>query len=245
MAGRAFRTLFERFHVKKLLIVDDDHNLFSLLERLLTPAGFSCVHAADGEAGLEMFASGEYDAVVLDVMLPKLDGLEVLAEIRARDLDTPVLMLTARGEERDLVAGLEAGADDYLAKPFRSRELTARLNVLIRKSARFAHSRQEDVVAGDLILRKGDLSVVLNDAPVPASPLEFRLLEALVERPGTVVPRRELYQRLFGRKPYIEDRGLEMLISRLRKKLGACPDGRERIRAVRGEGYYWAAGGEG
>ena len=242
-SGKRRDTCGKGWTVKKLLIIDDDHDLFSLLERLLTPAGYACFHAPDGLAGLNTFENGVHDAIVLDIMLPGLDGMGVLAEIRKRNQDIPVLMLTACGEEQDLVAGLEAGADDYLAKPFRGKELTARLNALLRKGAKNAPPRHADIVVGDMTVKRSDLSVAVNDAAVAVSPLEYRLVETLAESPGTVVSRQTLYQLLFGRKPYIEDRGLEMLISRLRKKIGPCPDGRERIRAVRGEGYYLTPGG--
>ena len=234
--------------MKKLLIIDDDCNLFNLLNRLLAPDGFSSSHAADGAAGLQALDDGAFDAVILDIMLPGMDGMEILRRIRSNKAHQtiPVLMLTARGEESDLVAGLEAGADDYLAKPFRSKELSARLGTLLRRAARSGEGKTPDnIVVGDLVIDKKELVVTVNGQGMKVSMPEIHLLDLLTATPGTVVGRQHLYQSIFGRKAYIEDRSLEMLVSRLRKKLGSRPDGGDRIRAVRGEGYMFLLPGGG
>lgn len=232
--------------VNKLLIIDDDHDLFSLLNRLLQQDGYDCVHAADGPTGLKALDGGAFDLVVLDIMLPGMDGMEVLRRIRrsATCAAVPVLMLTARGEESDLVAGLEAGADDYLSKPFRSKELSARIGTLLRRAARMETRVFDAIRVDDLVVDRRGKMLMVADRRMDASDLEMRLLELLTAAPGVTVGRQQLYQSLFGRKAYTEDRSLEMLISRLRKKLGPRSDGGDRLRAVRGEGYVYLLPGD-
>ncbi len=229
-----------------ILIIDDDEELFSLLEQYLKSEGFSCAHAPNGESGLRQAGRKSPDAIVLDVMLPGLNGFEVLRRLRAvegEQKNLPVLMLTARGEEIDRVVGLEMGADDYLGKPFSPRELVARLRAILRRSspdrteARPEQLRQAD----DLLLNQAALCVTVNGKAQPLTVPELRLLNHLLRNIGQVVARDFLYKDVFGHQAYALDRSLDMLVSRLRKKLGPRPDGSERIRAVRGEGYLYLA----
>ena len=231
-----------------ILILDDDTELFDLLNDYLVEEGFSCVHAATPEKGLREVAKGAYDALILDVMLPGMNGFDVLRRLRA-DAATemlPVLMLTARGEEIDRVVGLEMGADDYLPKPFSSRELVARLRALLRRSSQGKTGPEASSLQtiDDFVIDRTSLSVTIGNATQELTVPELRLLTLLTQNIGNVVERDSLGISIFGHKPYPSDRSLDMLVSRLRKKLGVRQDGGERIKAVRGEGYMYLRAGE-
>lgn len=228
-----------------LLVVDDDYGLFSLLAEYLETEGFAAVHAADAESALAKFRECSWDAVILDVMLPGKNGFEILRLVRSDPniAHCPILMLTARDEEEDKVSGLELGADDYLTKPFGTRELVARLRALLRRASNtdvLPGMRKEDdlIRLGDVTVNRKALELSINDMAVAISAMELRLLEAFAELPGKVVARKDLYQKVFGHSPFYQDRSLDMLVSRLRRKLGARSGG-ERIRAARGEGYVF------
>lgn len=227
-----------------ILVIDDDVELYSLLAEYFAQTGFESRHAVDAESGLKQILAdpSQWDAVVLDIMLPGIDGLEVLRRLRERasTRDLPVLMLTARGEEGERVTGLEAGADDYLGKPFSMRELTARLRALLRRSRQGEAVPLADILRIDnLVVDRAALQIVGEGKPINLSPLELRLLEVLAETPGRIVNREELYRRVFDHAAFDYDRSLDMAISRLRKKLGPRSDGGERIRAAWGEGYIF------
>lgn len=234
----------------RLLIIDDDYSLFSLLEEYLGKSGYSCFHAPDGSSGLTMLSAEPWDAVILDVMLPGIDGHNVLQRIRANATtsDIPVLMLTARGEEDDKVLGLELGADDYLAKPFGPKELVARLRALLRRTGRLGSGtiKADDIFRlDDLVIEKDSMMLIQEDVRTEITPSELRLLEIFAESPGKVIGRETLYLKILGHRPFAQDRSLDMMISRLRKKLGPRKDGGERIRAARKEGYmFLLAGGQ-
>lgn len=232
----------------RLLIIDDDHGLFALLAEYLGKSGFTCFHAADGEAGIAALAAEPWDAVVLDVMLPGKNGHEVLRHMRQETATSaiPVLMLTARGDEDDKVLGLELGADDYLAKPFGAKELVARLRALLRRAERAGASTAAEPVLrlDDLVVDRDSMTLIQGHARVEITPSEVRLLELFAETPGKVVGRETLYQRILGHRAFAQDRSLDMMISRLRKKLGPRRDGGERIRAARGEGYIFLLSGD-
>lgn len=232
----------------RLLIIDDDAELFGLLRDYLKGEGFECSHAAGGDLGLREAAKGGYDAVILDVMLPGMNGFEVLRRLRSSEVTAsiPVLMLTARGEEVDRVVGLEMGADDYLPKPFSPRELVARLRALLRRAAlpRTQLSQPDIQKIDDMDICRASLSVTVNHIPHNLTVPELRLLELLLGAVGEVVNRDILYKTIFGHQAYPMDRSLDMLVSRLRKKLGHRANGSERIKAVRGEGYMYLLPGE-
>src|SRR5687767_8686756 len=179
----------------RVLIVDDDTRLFELLESYLEPNGVRSVHAADGKRGLEALSNSVFDAVLLDVMMPGLDGLNVLKKIREKSR-VPVIMLTAKGDETDRVVGLELGADDYLAKPFSPRELLARLRAVLRRSE-FGQQR-EQLAVGEVSVDLGSRRVSVGEREVELTGLEFDLLVALMRRAGRVVPRSMLLE-LAGR----------------------------------------------
>ena len=226
----------------KLLIIDDDYSLFSLLAEYLGNSGFFCVHAPDGDSALAALAEESWDAVILDVMLPGKNGHEVLRSLRAEPGTSalPVLMLTARGEEDDKVIGFELGADDYLAKPFGARELVARLQALLRRTRRQPLMNDDDFLYIDeLIIDKRSMTMNRGEERIEITASELRLMEIFSRMPGKVAEREMLYKEIFEHPPFAQDRSLDMMISRLRRKLGPRPDGLERIRAARGQGYMF------
>jgi two-component system response regulator CpxR len=228
--------------VANVLIVDDDVELCELLTEYLSQEGYAvdCIHT--GVGALERLTAATPDLVVLDVMLPGLNGFEVLRQIRDRS-QVPVIMLTARGEEVDRVVGLELGADDYLPKPFSPRELTARMRAVLRRvqhaGAARESGRAEALIVGDLNLDLGARTVTVHGDEVRLTGIEFGLLEGLVRNAGTIVDRGDLSREVLGRRASTFDRSLDVHLSNLRKKLGPLADGSERIKTVRGVGYIY------
>lgn len=221
-----------------VLIADDDVELCELLREYLRDEGFEVRLAHDGERALEKALQPGLDALVLDVMMPQLGGLDVLRELR-RKSTLPVIMLTARGEDLDRILGLELGADDYLPKPCNPRELVARLRAVLRRSS--ATQPPAVMRVDDLELHSGSRKLLQGGRPVDLTSTEFSVLQALMRRAGTVIGRRELYQAALGREPVPYDRTIDMHISNLRRKLGPSPAGSDRIETVRGIGYQYAA----
>lgn len=229
-----------------VLVIDDDAELYFLLRDYFADTEFRLEHAIDAESGLArlLAAPSAWDAVILDIMLPGMDGVEALKRLRAfpETGNVPVLMLTALDTAEEKVAGLEAGADDYLVKPFNLVELAARLRALLRRSGQLATAPvDQNRHCDNLIVNRSTLTVSIQGRCVKLSPTEMQLLEILVENPGKTAPRDKLYKRLFGHLPQLNERGLDMTISRLRKRLGRRADGGERIQAVWGEGYVFLA----
>lgn len=226
--------------MNKVLIIDDDEELCELVSEFLTVEGFEteCVH--DGESGLKRAMSGDCDLAILDVMLPKMNGVDVLRQLRERS-KLPVLMLTARGDDMERIVGLETGADDYLPKPFNPRELVARLRAILRRSASEKGEiiPAEKIQVDDLELSPASRSARLGGAEVALTSVEFDLLAALLREAGTVVRKEDLSEKVLerGLSPY--DRSLDMHISNLRKKLGLRTDGGERIKTIRSVGYIY------
>ena len=221
----------------KILLVDDDEELCSMLGAYLGAEGFQIELAHDGVSALAKALAQNFDVIVLDIMMPGMDGLEVLRSLR-RQKETPVLMLTARGEDVESVIGLEMGADDYLAKPCNPRVLSARIRAVLRR----AESRRERNVAhtlvlDDLTLLTGSRTVSRGGVMVQLTGAEFSILEILAREAGQVVGRMELSERALGRPLGRFDRSLDMHLSKLRQKLGPRPGGEERIKTVRGAGY--------
>ena len=197
----------------------------------------------EGESGVKRALSDRYALAVLDVMLPGVSGIEVLRRVRAES-DLPILMLTARGDDVDRIVGLELGADDYLPKPFNSRELVARIHAILRrlKPARedsSAARAAERLVVGDVELDTGARVVCRDGQPVELTGVEFTLLEVLLRAAGRVVPREELFRAVLGRRELPFDRSLDMHVSNLRKKLGPRVGPAERIKTLRGVGYIY------
>lgn len=226
-----------------ILIADDDQELAVLLREYLQQEGFDVRLAHDGESALLAAREPGVDAMVLDIMMPGRNGIEVLKALR-RDSALPVVMLTARGEDLDRILGLELGADDYLPKPCNPRELVARLRAVLRRSGGIT----ADVVrAGDVELRPASREVLLAGKPLSLTSTEFSLAQALLSRAGQVTDKRDLYLAALGREPVRFDRSIDMHMSNLRRKLGPLPDGGERIQTIRGIGYLYvlpAGGGD-
>jgi DNA-binding response OmpR family regulator len=222
------------------LLIDDDARLAELLDENLRPQGVALVHAPGGQAGLAQLAGGGFDAVLLDVMMPGLDGLAVLRTLRDAGHRVPVIMLTARGDEADRVVGLELGADDYVAKPFSPRELLARLRAVLRRTQ--PDTLAEKLSAAGITVDTGSREAWVDGKPIELTGLEIDLLVALLRRAGRVVPRGALLE-LAGRGDVtVGERAVDVHISRLRKKLGDDPP--TRIRTVRGVGYVLARAAE-
>lgn len=217
-----------------LLLVDDDHDLCALLATLLRLEGYQIAMAHNGRDALALAEAQPPALVLLDVMLPGLSGFDVLRRLRV-NYEGPVLMLTARGDPIDKVQGLDAGADDYLAKPFDESELLARVRALLRRH----HSSRGSRSSGDLSFDDGALEARCRGELLPLTAVEYRLLQVLVAQGGKVVNRAQLCQQALGRPLSPLDRSLDVHVSHLRQKLPRRDDGRERIKTVRGRGYQW------
>jgi len=226
-----------------VLLVEDDHRLATLTKEYLEGHGVAVVHVADGKRGQDEALGGRYDAVLLDLMLPGKDGLEVCREIRARS-DVPIIVLTARGEEADRVMGLELGADDYLAKPFSPRELLARIRAIVRRAKGRAGPAKDLVRVGTLVVDPAARSVRRAGREVALTGYEFTLLEALARRAGRVLSREQLMELARGSAEEAFDRSIDVHVSRLRQKLGDDPKRPRLIKTVRGVGYVLAGEAE-
>jgi two-component system response regulator CpxR len=223
----------------KVLVIDDDRELCDLIKEYLDPLGYEVLAEHEGAAGAARALSEPFHAVVLDVMLPGIDGFEVLRRIRARS-HVPVLMLTARGEETDRIVGLEMGADDYLPKTFSSRELLARLRAVTRRTARpdpAAAAQMEELVIGPLRIQPSSRVALLEDKPLKLTALEFNLLESLARARGRVKTREHLIDLLADRDYDGLDRSIDVHVWSLRRKLGDDPKNPRFIRTVRAVGY--------
>jgi len=234
--------------MERVLIVDDDRELCELVAELLGTEGFG-VEVADGSAdGLERALTGSHSLVVLDVMMPGMNGFELLRRLRAEGSSVPVLMLTARGEDVDRIVGLEIGADDYLPKPFNPRELVARIHAILRRVERRGagvgasqESRApERMEVGDVEVDTGTRVVRRAGDTVELTNVEYEILVMLLTSAGRVVTREDLVRTVLGRELSVFDRSIDMHISHLRKKLGHRVGEAERIRTVRGVGYIYA-----
>jgi two-component system response regulator CpxR len=219
-----------------ILLVDDDSELCVLLTEFLRREGFTVDCAYDGHRGLEMAQKPGVDLVVLDVMLPGIDGFEILKRLRQHS-KVPVMMLTARGEDVDRIVGLELGADDYLPKPFNPRELAARIRAVLRRYAPRPAAPASRVEMNGIMLDPGTREVFSNGKPVELTTFEFDILELLMRSAGRVLSRDTLMENFYSRKATPFDRSLDMHISHLRKKL---ENGDALIKTIRGVGYQFA-----
>lgn len=228
--------------MNQILLVDDDVGLSELLTQLLELEGFAVTQAFDGEEGVALALDKAFDLILLDVMLPKLNGFDVLKAIR-KQKHTPVLMLTARGDEIDRVIGLEIGADDYLPKPFNDRELVARIRAILRRAQLVATAKDtpesDALTLGDLTLDVSRQEVFCNEQLIELTATEFSLLHRLVAEQGELVTKEALSISVLGKKLMPFDRSLDMHLSNLRKKLPERKDGRARVKTLRGKGYIW------
>jgi DNA-binding response OmpR family regulator len=233
--------------VEQILIIDDDRELCELVAELLSEEGFRIEVSNESARGLERALSGEHSLVVLDVMMPGMNGFEVLRRLRAEGSDIHVLMLTARGDDVDRIVGLEIGADDYLPKPFNPRELVARIQAILRRVRQrgavgapvegAAHGR---VAVGDVEVDTGTRRVWRGGEAIELTNVEYEILVRLLRSAGLVVKREEMVRSVLGRELSVFDRSIDMHISHLRKKLGHRAGDVERIKTVRGVGYIYA-----
>lgn len=223
----------------RVLIVDDDVELCELVSEYLSGEGFEVEAVHDGNEGLMRSLTGEHVLVVLDIMLPGMNGLDVLRNLRKHSR-IPVLILTARGDDVDRIVGLEIGADDYLPKPFNPRELMARVRAILRRSHGDTQSAAgEKVTVGDVELDPASRVVRRDGDPVELTSVEFALLEALMRAAGQVVTREQLAQNVLGRRFMPYDRSIDVHVSKLRRKLGDQSADAERIKTIRGVGYVF------
>lgn len=224
----------------RVLMVDDDIKLCRLIRDYLQPLGYEVITAHDGRTGVELASSSNLSAIILDVMLPGVEGLEVLRRIRAKS-EVPILMLTGRGEEADRIVGLELGADDYLPKTFSTRELLARLRAVIRRSVIRAQRREgqepQEIVVGGLTIKEASRSADLEGTTLSLTAIEFQLLLSLASAAGRVKTREQLLLEGADRSFEVFDRSIDVHISSLRKKLGDDPKSPRFIATVRSAGY--------
>ena len=224
----------------RVLYVEDDEKLGRLTAKYLESHGLAVTVAPDGNDAAAIAGKGQFDVVLLDLMLPGKDGLEVCRDLRART-DTPIIMVTARGDEIDRVLGLEVGADDYVAKPFSSRELLARIKAQVRRARGNAGPARENViVVGPLTLDPGSLTAKLRGVSLVLTAYEFALLRVFAERAGRVLTREQLLDLAKGSAEEAFDRSIDVRVSRLRQKLGDDPKHPRMLKTVRGAGYLLA-----
>ncbi len=244
---RAFAKSFEaedpmpRIDRPAILVIDDDVEMTEMLGEYLDPEGFFIEVCHDGDTGLKLALQPHWQLIVLDVMLPRLNGFEVLRRLRESS-QVPVIMLTARGDAIDRVVGLQSGADDYLPKPFDPQEFVARVKAILRRTAPslLRQPENEDVVLlADVVLDSRARTVRRSGAYVELTSAEFALLRAFLRAAGRVLTREELFREVLDREFSVFDRSIDNHVSSLRKKLGPRPDGRERIRSIRNLGYIY------
>jgi two-component system, OmpR family, response regulator CpxR len=225
--------------MNKVLIIDDDEELCELVSEYLTVEGFEVNAVHDGESGVREAIGNEHDLVVLDVMLPKKNGFDVLREVR-KISKIPVIMLTARGDDMDKIVGLEIGADDYLPKPFNPRELVARLRAILRRTTQAEEAQQlasEKLQIDDIEISISGRSAKRNNDELPLTAVEFDLLAELLKNAGNIVKKEDLSVKVLERKLSPFDRSLDMHVSNLRKKLD-----NDRIKTIRSVGYIYTVG---
>ena len=226
--------------MKRILIIEDDHDIVELVRYNLANEGFQVLAAFDGGSGLAALKKSPPDLLLLDLMLPKLSGLDICREIR-RDESLnrlPILMLTARGDEADRVVGLEMGADDYVTKPFSPRELLARVKALLRRAEPPADSPRT-IEVGKLAIDPASYRVSCGGKPVPLSTLEFRLLYYLASRPNRVFTRDQLLDAVWGTDRFVTPRSVDVYVRRLREKIEVDPENPLHVKTVRGAGYLF------
>ncbi len=221
----------------ELLLIEDDTEISELLSTFLSKEGFAVTCAFNGLEGEQLALSGAFDIVILDIMLPEKDGLSVLRDIRGR-ISSPILMLTAKGDELDRIIGFEVGADDYLPKPFNPRELLARIRALLRRvDIDQAHHNKacSELVSDNLVLKLKSREAIICDQLTELTSTEFNILQVLMNSPNEIISKAQLTEQALGRKLTLYDRAIDMHMSNLRKKLSS-----ELIKTVRGSGYLFS-----
>jgi two-component system phosphate regulon response regulator PhoB len=222
---------------EKVLVIEDEEDILALVRFNLVKAGFSVDVAASGEEGLKKITLGHPDLIVLDIMLPNINGLDVCRQVRAESSldDIAIVMMTAKGEEEDIVKGLELGADDYVTKPFSPQVLVARIKAVLRRKSAEANKHSDDpILAQNIVIDQRRNKVEAAGADVELTQSEFKLLKMLAQKPGWVFTRTQIVDAIHGEGYAVTDRAVDVLVVGLRKKLGACG---EYIETVRGVGY--------
>lgn len=218
----------------KLLLVEDEKQLSEALQQILIKNKYSVDAVYSGDEGLDYALTGVYDVIILDIMLPKLNGIEILKMIRKRKISTPVILLTAKGSVEDRILGLDSGADDYLPKPFSPDELLARLRALTRRNGDFIN---ENILEfSDIKLNLSTYDMEINDNSITLTQKEFEILKYFMQRPKLVVSKDDLITKLWGFDSDIEHNNIEVYISFLRKKL-AYVESNVKITTIRRVGY--------
>jgi DNA-binding response OmpR family regulator len=226
--------------MQRILVIDDDVELTELVAEYLRPEGYEVEAVHEGEAGLARALSGEHVLAVLDYMLPRLNGFEVLRKLRVQS-DLPVVMLTARGEDVNRIIGLQIGADDYLPKPFNPLELVARIAAVLRRTGSTRAKTEEEIITlGDIEMDHRTRTVRRGGEKIELTVVEYSLLEKLLNTPGRIIQRAELVKEVLHRNLSPFDRSIDTHVANLRRKLGHRVDGVERIKTVRGIGYIYA-----
>lgn len=221
----------------RILLVDDEQSIQTLLSYPLRKDGYHVTSALDGGEALQRFEEGRFDLVILDLMLPRLDGVEVCRQLRSRS-QVPIIMLTAKGSETDKVAGLEVGADDYITKPFSMREFRSRVKAALRRSRMGGETSEEEAIeSGELTIDFGRRMVTLREEEIKVTYVEFEILGALARSPGRVLTRETLLEHVWGDSEYRDPRTVDVHIRHLREKLEADPKEPEFLFTVRGVGY--------
>ena len=230
---------------KKILVVEDERNIATVLAYNIKKEGYDCDVAYDGETGLKMALEGEYDLLLLDIMLPKMTGFEICERVRQRS-QVPIIFVTAREEEKDRILGLETGADDYVTKPFSFKELMARVRANIRRSSgevvrkpAVAETAPEPIVIGDLVIDRERYSVTKAGEEIELSKKDYDLIVFLAENVGNAYTREELLEKIWGYDDYLGDiRTVDVTVSRIRKKIEKDPARPEYLMTKRGVGYF-------
>ncbi len=226
---------------RKILIIDDDIKLINLLSEYLEESNFKVSYALEGNHAVDEIKAKTPDLIILDIMLPGKDGLEVLKDIR-RVYTLPVIMLTAKGDDTDRIIGLELGADDYLPKPFNPRELLARIKAVLRRQDLLTAEDKSDnilIQCGNMILNRVSHTVKVNEKSVDLSTTEFNILEVLMKSPNTVLSRNQIMNLAQGRDAMVFDRSIDIHISKLRAKIESDPGAPKRIKTIWGTGYMF------
>lgn len=223
-----------------VLVIDDERQLVKAIVAILNQNKFNVDFAFDGEDGLDKALSNIYDVIVLDIMLPKINGFEVLKEIRNNRISTPVLMLSAKSETSDKVQGLNLGADDYITKPFNSEELLARIKALLRRKNQFVG---DELTFGDLKLSRDTYSLICNEESISLGKKEFQILEVLISNANKTVNKERLLEKIWGFDSDAEYNAIEVYVSFLRKKMTALGS-KTQIRSIRGVGYILENGND-
>lgn len=220
-----------------VLIVDDDQKITDLLKAYFSKENFTVVTADDGALGLAAIKKNKPDIVILDLMLPRMDGFEVLRQARKAGINVPVIMLTAKDEETDKLVGLSIGADDYIAKPFSPKEVVARAKAVLRRVKGAEHATPISIRAGDLVIDQNKHEITMDGAAIEFTPIEFKILELLCKNPGQVLSRLQIVERVQGYDFEGYERTVDAHIKNIRKKIEDDPQKPKCLLTVYGVGY--------